>query len=164
MENLDLIDLPPWPSKGDRRRLEGLWLERLELHGLRRALPQPPLEVPTELSQAVDEFNARLFWQCHETLEDIWRQTPYPLRFFYHAIIKAAVGFYHKSRHNRHGAKVKLADAVRLLRLFQPNYLGLRTDLMLGETSIWLAKVGSARRLNWTELDAMPTPIIRMVE
>ena len=159
MEN-QLNDLPRWPSKGNRRRLEELWLESLELHGLRCALPEPPPEVPTELSQAVEQFNGRRFWDCHETLEHVWLRTPYPLRFFYHSIIKAAVGFHHQSRHNRHGARVKLSDAVRLLRLFQPSYLGLRTDLLLGDTSIWLAKVDGAGRVNWAELDAMPTPII----
>ena len=159
MEN-QLSDLPLWPSKGNRRRLEELWLESLERDGLRGALPQPPNEATRQLSKAVEQFNGRHFWDCHETLEHVWLRTPYPLRFFYHAIIKAAVGFHHQSRHNRHGARVKLSDAVRLLRLFQPSYLGLRTDLLLDEVSNWLVKVGDAGRVNWAELDAMPTPII----
>ena len=153
------MDLPLWPSKGNRRRLEALWLEKLERGGVAPA--QAPAEAPDALWKAVDEFNDRLFWECHETLEDVWRQTPYPQRFFYHAIIKAAVGFYHLSRHNRHGARVKLSDAVQLLRLFQPHPLGIRTDGMLDDVSTWLARVDHTGPVDWAELDRLPKPIIR---
>ncbi len=85
--------MPRWPSGGNRRKLDELWLEKLERHGLSSLLPETPAEGPPQLYKAIDEFNGRLFWECHETLEDVWRNTPYPLRFFYHAIIKVAVGF-----------------------------------------------------------------------
>ena len=107
-----LASLPRWPSKGNRRKLEEMWLEALEHRGLQAFLEEAPAEAPAELHKAIMEFNAGLFWECHESLEDVWRGTPYPLRFFYHAIIKLAVGFYHMSRHNRHGARVKLSDAA----------------------------------------------------
>ena len=157
-----MIDLPRWPSHGDRRRLEALWLEKLEAAGPHSA-PQVALsEVPSELAKAIRQFNARLFWECHETLEDLWRATPYPLRFFYHAIIKLAVGFHHMSRHNRHGARVKLSDGVRLLALFQPQFQGVRTDLLLGDGARWLRKVDGAGRVDWQGLEAIPTPVIQM--
>ena len=164
LEKDAFIDLPRWLSRGNRRGLEEQWLRRLELSGL----PEAGLELRSrglpELKKAVDEFNNGLFWECHETLEDIWRETPYPQRFFYHAIIKATVGFHHLFRHNRHGARVKLSDAVRLLRLFQPSSNGLRTDIMLSETSAWLARVEAADRVAWAELDSLPAPVIQMVE
>ena len=144
-----LIDLPRRPSKGNRRQLESLWLKELERRGLRSFLDHVPTEAPPALHKAVGEFNQRLFWDCHESLEDVWRETPYPLRFFYHGIIKVAVGFHHMSRHNRKGALVKLSDGVRLLRLFQPQFLGLRTDMLLEETSPWPARmdpVGGSNR------------------
>ena len=108
-------DLPRWPSKGNRRKLEELWLEELEAHGLSAFLPDAPRQAPQELYRAIEQFNRGMFWECHETLEEVWRDTSYPLRFFYHAVIKAAVGFYHLSPHNRHGAWVKLGGASRLL-------------------------------------------------
>ena len=164
MEKDYLIDLPRWPSKGNRRKLEERWLGELELRGPGVAVPQPPSEAPRELSKAVGEFNSRLFWECHETLEDVWRETPCPLRFFYHSIIKVAVGLHHASRRNRHGARVKLADGVRLLRLFQPYFLGVRTDMLLTDASTWLGRLDGPDRVDWTELEALPTPVIRMLE
>jgi hypothetical protein len=160
MEKRNVIELPRWPSGGNRRALEESWLEQLEPGGLSAFMPEIPTEPPEELYKAVEEFNSRLFWECHETLEEVWRETPYPLRFFYHAIIKAAVGFHHLSRHNRHGARVKLSDAVRLLPLFQPHFLGVRTDLLLGDASEWLSRLDADGPVNWHELDALPRPTI----
>lgn len=157
MEN---FELPCWPSGGNRRKLDELWLEKLERHGLSSFLPETPAEGPPQLYKAIDEFNGGLFWECHETLEDVWRNTPYPLRFFYHAIIKVAVGFHHLSRHNRHGALSKLSDGVRLLRVFPKSYFGVCTDLLRQETYPWLVRLEGAGPIAWGELDAMPTPQI----
>ena len=157
-------ELPRWPSKGDRRNLEQRWLRRLELSGERLGSRDFPGRTPRQLSRAVEEFNRRLFWECHETLEDIWRDTSYPKRFFYHAIIKAAVGFHHMSRHNLHGARVKLSDATRLLRLFHPGCMGLRTDLLLTDTTEWLARLEATSPVDWTALDALPKPTIQKVD
>lgn len=159
----DTQQLPPLPSGGNRRRLDALWLEELERWGLSSLLPEPPSAVPPELRTAVDQFNRGEFWECHETLEDVWRATPYPLRFFYHALIKVAVGFHHMSRHNRHGARVKLSDGVRLLRLFQPSFMQVGTEGLLADASEWLARVEEPDRLDWPELDTMPRPAIRII-
>ena len=67
------------------------------------------------------------------------------------------------ARHNLHGAETKLYDGVRLLRLFQPNFLGVRTDALLGDGSEWLERLGRRRAgsVSWAELDAIPRPVIR---
>ena len=137
-----------------------MWLQEVEDHGLWASLADVPGEPPFELHKAVDEFNRRLFWECHETLEGLWRDSPYPLRFFYHAIIKVAVGFHHLSRHNRYGAHLKLWDGVRLLRLFPLAFLGVRTDLLGRDTAAWLERVEGDGHIDWRELDALPTPRI----
>ena len=148
------------PSGGNRRRLEELWLGELERVGVRRAKIQAPEFVPEALTRAVGQFNDAQYWDCHETLEELWLETPYPLRFFYHGVIKAAVGFHHLSRHNRNGARTKLSDAVRLLSLFQPEFLGLRTDLLSDDVSTWLVRLESSDRADWVELDALERPVI----
>ena len=160
MRIMEKNDLPRWPSRGNRRKLDRLWLEKLERDGTSALLPETPADAPPELYKAVAEFNDRLFWQCHETLEEVWIGTPYPLRTFYHAIIKVAAGFYHLSRHNRHGGRVKLSDAVRVLRLMPPSMLGVRTDLLCRDAATWLTRVDHAGPIDWTELDSLPTPHI----
>ena len=136
----------------------------LERSGLAAHLPQPPAFSPPQLFKAIEEFNSGAFWECHETLEEVWLNTPYPLRFFYHSIIKVAVGFHHMSRHNRHGTRVKLGDGVRLLQLFQPEYMGVRTDRLLEDASGWLARVDHRGTVSWKELDVLPKPTIGTAE
>ena len=156
--------LPLRPFRGNRRRLEEEWLEQLERHGLPAYLPEPPAAAPPQLYRAVYQFNDGAFWDCHETLEEVWLETPYPLRFFYHAIIKVAVGLHHMGRHNRHGARVKLSDGVRLLRIFPQDYMGVRTGRLLDDASWWLERVDVTGTVDWKETDALPRPVIHVAE
>ena len=162
--SMHAIDLPRWPPKGKRRKLDQLWLEVLESRGLGAVVAEAATQPPGELWKATDEFNQRLFWECHETLEGIWLKTEYPIRLFYHAIIKVAVGFHHMARHNRHGARVKLADGIRLLRLFQPGFYGVRTDELSRESSAFLVRLENAGPVDWKMLDALTLPRIGMVD
>ena len=133
-----LTGLPTLPFR-NRRALDAQWADALRQHGIRKFVgPQPP-DPPLELRRAVEQFNRGEFWECHETLEDVWRETPYPFRLFYHAVIKTAVGFHHLSQHNRNGARTKLRDGVELLELFQPEWMAVRTDLLLTATAQWLS-------------------------
>ncbi|MCI0791489.1 MAG: DUF309 domain-containing protein [Chloroflexi bacterium] len=159
-----LFDLPRWPSKGTRRKLESTWLEELETHGMPDGLLLPPSQPPPQLFVGVEQFNRGLFWECHETLEEVWLETLYPVRFFYHAIIKVSVGFHHMNRHNRHGARAKLSDAVRLLPFFQPQFLRVRTDALLHDASTWLESMGDTDHIDWVALDALSKPIILMLD
>ena len=156
-------DIPEWPSRGDRRRIEERWLQGLERWGLQDFLPAPPTEAPSGLDQAIDQFNAGGFWERHETQEAVWLRTPYPLRLFYHAIIKAAAGFYHASRHNRHGTQVKLSDSVRGLAVFPSEYLGVDTGRLRDELAAWLRNIYGPEPVDWTAVEAQPKPRIHRV-
>ena len=160
MKQVPRIDLPTAPSRGNRRRLEAMWLERLESSKFRGGDLEVPKTPPTPLASAVRQFNEGRYWDCHETLEDLWRETPYPLRFVYHAVIKSAVGFHHLSRRNRNGAKVKLSDAVRLLSLFQPEILGIRTDVLRDVVVERLGLLQGGEPVDWSSLDVLPRPVI----
>ena len=117
-------DLPPHPAKGQRRALDQQWLEKLYLEG-RSALPTCIPEPPPEFELALAEFDSGLYWECHETLERLWLAEPYPMRLFYHGLIKAAVGLFHLERRNRKGAISKLTDAVYTLAPFDPETMGI---------------------------------------
>ena len=153
-----LTGLPTLPFR-NRRALDAQWADALRLHGIRKfAGPQPPDPLP-ELRRAVEQFNHGEFWECHETLEDVWRETPYPFRLFYHAVIKTAVGFHHLSAHNRNGGRTKLRDGIELLELFQPEWMTLRTDLLLTDTAEWLSLL-EPPDVAWPELHPRPKPHI----
>lgn len=127
------MDLPKYPPKGQRRLFDQLWLNKLE-HECRATLLRVLPKRPPELNVAVTQFNQGHYWQCHETLEKIWMLEEYPLRLFYHGLIKAAVGLLHLERKNRRGASSKLKDAERTLAPFMPEIMGfdigrLQTDI-----------------------------------
>ena len=153
------VDLPIWPSKGNRRKLDQQWLELLERHGL-SAFLEGSIEAPAQLLKAIEEFNGGLFWDCHETLEAVWLDTSYPLRLFHHAIIKVAVGLYHATRHNRRGARIKLSEGLRLVRVFRPVFMGVHTDVLCREVSEWLARLERDGPVDWGHLDGIPLPRI----
>ena len=120
------VDLPMYPSKGNRRALDNSWLALLHREGLLPYLSIVP-EPPAELRLAIEEFNRGQYWRCHETLERVWLAEGYPLRLFYHALIKAAVGLLHLEQHNYWGSKAKLRDGEYGLVPFLPRFMGVDT-------------------------------------
>ena len=125
-----------------RLQVDAEWLARLRRDGLAALLPDPP-PVPCGLAEAVGQINQGRYWQAHETLEAVWLPAPYPLRLFYYALIKLAVGLLHQERGNVGGARRQLQAAVDFLAPFAPRFHGLRTDLLLEDARARLEAVNA---------------------
>jgi hypothetical protein len=125
-----------------------------------RLVPDPP-SPPPFFYQGIAEFNHGAYWQCHETLEEVWRETPYPLKLFYYALIKVAVGFEHVGRHHQRSATSQLTTALANLEPFLPTFLGVRTAPLAHEARAWLARLAEPEA-RWEELDALPRPKIML--
>jgi hypothetical protein len=69
--------------------------------GIADACSEPP---PGLLLKGIEEFNEGLYWECHETLEQLWRAEPRPVRDLYQGILQVGVGIYHLERGNYAGA------------------------------------------------------------
>ena len=76
---------------------------------------------PPELLQGIDQFNKGEFFEQHETLELLWRDTRTPDRGLYHGILQIGVGFHHWRNGNFHGASVLLDEGIERLRPFAPS-------------------------------------------
>jgi uncharacterized protein len=90
---------------------------------------------PALLRTGIAQFNSGDYWECHETLEELWRGEPDPVRYLYQGILLAGVGLLHLRRGNRRGALSKLRAAVRRLEPYIPvcmgvDVAGLRADLL----------------------------------
>jgi len=105
---------------------------------------------------AVVQFNQGDFWTCHETLERVWLPELYPLRLFYHGLIKAAVGLLHLERRNRRGAALKLQDAAYTLSPFQPHFMGIDIGGLLRDTSERLTYLQVDGRVDWEVVGRLP--------
>jgi predicted metal-dependent hydrolase len=89
-----------------------------ELTGEERAL----------LERGVAQFNDRLFFECHDTLEELWSGLRGPSRSFFQGLIQAAVGFYHLDNGNRVGAARLFDRALARLSPYPQRYAGLETS------------------------------------
>jgi hypothetical protein len=59
---------------------------------------------PGQLLQGIREFNSREWFECHETVEDLWIGSEGEVRDFYQGIIQIAVALHHWRNGNFGGA------------------------------------------------------------
>jgi len=84
-----------------------------------------------QYTHALDLFNRKYFWECHEVLEEIWLTKQAPLKTFIQGIIQAAASFYHVLNENPRGA-IKLAvEARQKLISFTPLFKGLNVQELI---------------------------------
>ena len=98
------------------------------------------------LAKGIAEFNSWRFYDCHETLEDVWREVGSKgeegtLADFYQGIIKIAAGFHHVLRDNHKGAVNLLSDASRLLERYRPVTLGVDVEQLLQDVRPCLDRI-----------------------
>jgi predicted metal-dependent hydrolase len=116
--------------------------------------------LPQALRQGVEEFNRAYFFEAHETLEDLWRETSGPLRLFYQGLIQLAVGLYHLTNGNRRGALNLLEKGLAKLEAFQPICQHIDVDTLCREARAWLDRVRQAGARELT-VDPEQLPRIR---
>ena len=76
---------------------------------------------PPALLTGIEEFNAGLYFEAHETLERLWVAEPDSVRILYQGILQVGVGLHHLRRHNYRGAINLLAYGLdKLHRLPSP--------------------------------------------
>jgi len=88
-------------------------------------------DADVRLALAVEQFNRGDYYDCHNTLEALWRDERDPLRDLYKGILQIAVGLYHESRGNRRGATRLLDTGAALCAPFAPAALGLDLATLL---------------------------------
>jgi uncharacterized protein len=93
---------------------------------------EPP---PDVLLRGIEQFNAGEFFEQHETLELLWRETSAPVRGLYHGVLQIGVGFHHWGRGNFHGASVLLEEGIERLRPFAPTCQTVDVAALIGDAT-----------------------------
>jgi predicted metal-dependent hydrolase len=111
-------------------------------------LPQVPEPIlnPEELrafAKGVDEFNRGDYFECHDTLEDLWAGVRGPSRDFLQGLIQVSVGLYHLTRGNRAGADSVLRRALARFRKYPGSYWGFDLDAHRAEIERWVAAIAA---------------------
>lgn len=79
------------------------------------------IELPPRFYEALSLLNAGDYFECHEVLEELWREEQSSLRLLYQGILQVAVGCYHlTARANRRGGESKLREGLAKLQMFPP--------------------------------------------
>jgi uncharacterized protein len=111
----------------------------------------------------VEQFNRREFFECHETLEEMWLAEADQVRYLYQGILQVGVGYLHLLRGNHHGAVTKLHSGCALLEYFVPACMGVDVSALLMTAR---AHVGELLRLGpdrMAELDLATIPTISAI-
>ncbi len=90
---------------------------------------------PPELTSGIEQFNAGEFFEQHETLELLWRDTRGPVRGLYHGILQVGVGFHHWRNGNFHGATTLLEEGIERLRAFAPRCQGVDVNALIADAT-----------------------------
>ncbi len=104
---------------------------------------------PPLFGQAVAQFNARQFFECHETLEDLWNAERRELRRFYQGLLQVGVGYYKIiTKPNYRGALSLLQSGTDYLRAFVPSQFGINVQNLIAaaeQASQELERLGPTR-------------------
>jgi predicted metal-dependent hydrolase len=95
------------------------------------------------LLKGIDEFNQGLYFECHETLEEIWLEDHGEDRKFYQAIIQIAAGYFKLQQGVPVGAIKLWRMGLEKIAPYAPVHLGVSVEPL----------VESVRR-NLAELEA----------
>ncbi len=76
--------------------------------------------MPGNLRRACEQFNSGRYFECHETLEEIWQAERGGVRDLYKGLIQVAAAFVHISRGNARGARRLLGTALGYLGPYRP--------------------------------------------
>lgn len=108
-------------------------------------IPEPLLgtEERRAFAKGVDEFNRGYFFECHETLEDLWAGVRGPSRDFLQGLIQVSVALYHLTGGNRAGAESMLRRALSRFRKYPGSYWGFDLDAHRAEIRRWLETIAA---------------------
>jgi len=116
---------------------------------------EPSLDQETfaAIERGFAEFNSGKFFECHDTLEDVWRGIRGPSRNFFQGLIQISVAFYHINNGNLTGGRSQFEKALANLSDYGDSYAGMDLAALRGEVQSWLNRVVSGQDLRCNVAD-----------
>jgi uncharacterized protein len=102
----------------------------------------PPEEFAA-FERGVAEFNRGFFFECHDTLEDIWTGLRGQNRDFIQGLIQVSVAFYHLTNGNLGGADSMLERALKKFEGYEGRCFGFELEQHREELRSWLQGIRS---------------------
>lgn len=111
---------------------------------------------------ALDLFNRKYFWECHEVLEDVWMTKQPPLKIFLQGIIQAAASFYHVLNENPKGAIKLSMDSRQKLEGFLPRYQGLNVEELVNSLKFFESESTEIMQSQKTQFTFERIPVLEI--
>jgi predicted metal-dependent hydrolase len=121
----------------------------------RPAEPELDPEERAALALGTRQFNEGYFFECHDTLEEMWMGLRGPSRDFFQGLIQVAVAFYHLTGGNRAGAESMLSRALKRFEKYPDRYAGFDLGAHRAELRAWQARVAEETPLE-PEISQLP--------
>jgi uncharacterized protein len=109
--------------------------------------------------KGIEEFNQGLFFECHETLEEIWLEDHGDDRKFYQAIIQIAAGYFKLEQGVPAGAVKLWRMGLEKLEPYWPVYFGVNVEALCGAVGVHLKQLEADPQITAAALDP-PTIIL----
>ncbi len=115
------------------------------------------------LYRAFDEFNRGDWFECHDTLEELWAEEIGELRDFYQGILQVAVALYHWRKGNFSGSLSLLKCRAAYLRRVRPVCRGVDAAGLADAAERLREALEALGPARMSELDAGLIPKLRTV-
>ena len=119
---------------------------------------------PPELRAGIEEFNAGLYFECHETLEELWMARSGPDRWLYQGILQVGVSLHHLRRGNWVGAVNLMERGLHLLSAYPDHCQWVEVSALRRSSEQILRYLISEGRSGVEEFDWKLAPQIGIVE
>lgn len=118
---------------------------------------------PGQLLQGIREFNRRDWYECHETIEDLWLGEEGEVRDFYQGIIQIAIALLHWRNSNFGGAVSLLKGGAGYLRHVSDRCQWVDVASLIAEADKVRAALEELGKERMEMLDPELIPLIRTV-
>jgi hypothetical protein len=109
--------------------------------------------------KGIEEFNQERFFECHETLEEIWLEDHSEDRKFFQAIIQIAAGYFKLQQGVPAGALKLWRTGLEKLELYAPVFCGVNVEFLASAVKDHLARLEADPQNSGTELLSHPPTI-----
>jgi len=117
---------------------------------------------PPGLLAGITQFNQGEYFECHETLEDIWREERANVRYLYQGILQVGVSFHHLRFGNYVGATRLMINALNYLRPFAPRCMGVEVALLIADAEAVQAQMLALGPQRIAEFDFSTLPQVHL--
>ena len=97
-----------------------------------------------QFTHGVEQFDQGFYFECHDTLEELWMETVGDDRLFLQGLIQVSVGLFHFYNRNFRGAVSQMEKGSKKLRPYRPRHKGIELNRFLNEVEGWLEQARSA--------------------